>query len=90
MLFRSVDDAAQGVTLVTRGADLFESTHIHRVLQALLGLPTPDYHHHGLITDDAGKRLAKRHDALSLRTLRAHGHTADQVRTMARAAKMTA
>jgi len=84
-----VDDAAQGVTLVTRGADLFESTHIHRVLQALLGLPTPDYHHHKLLADDAGKRLAKRHDALSLRTLRAQGHTADQVRAMARAAKMT-
>jgi glutamyl-Q tRNA(Asp) synthetase len=85
-----VDDAAQGVTLVTRGADLFESTHIHRVLQALLGLPTPGYHHHRLMVDDAGKRLAKRHDALSLRTLRAQGHTADQVRAMARAAKMTA
>lgn len=83
-----VDDAAQGVTLVTRGADLFESTHIHRLLQALLDLPAPDYHHHGLITDDAGKRLAKRHAALSLRTLRAQGHTADQVRAMARAARM--
>ena len=85
-----VDDATQGVTLVTRGEDLFESTHIHRLLQALLRLPTPDYHHHRLIADETGKRLAKRHDALSLRTLRAAGLTAQEVRARATAAKMTA
>jgi len=83
-----VDDAAQGVTLVTRGEDLFESTHVHRLLQALLGLPTPAYHHHRLLTDEAGKRLAKRHDALSLRTLRGQGRTADEVRALAGADKM--
>ncbi len=70
-----VDDAAQGVTLVTRGADLFESSHIHRLLQALLELPVPQYHHHRLITDDQGIRLAKRHDALSIRSLREAGHS---------------
>lgn len=68
-----VDDAAQGVTLVTRGADLFEATHVHRLLQALLGLPEPQYHHHRLITDAQGQRLAKRSDALSLRALRERG-----------------
>ncbi|MCH8182210.1 MAG: tRNA glutamyl-Q(34) synthetase GluQRS, partial [Proteobacteria bacterium] len=51
----TVDDALQGVTLVTRGADLFEATHVQRLLQVLLGLPAPHYHHHRLITDDAGK-----------------------------------
>jgi glutamyl-Q tRNA(Asp) synthetase len=73
---------------VTRGADLFESTHIHRLLQALLGLPTPEYHHHRLIVDQTGKRLAKRHDALSLRSLRAQGRTPDQVRALVEADKM--
>lgn len=86
----AIDDAAQGVTLVTRGADLFEATHIHRLLQALLGLPTPGYHHHRLIVDETGKRLAKRHDALSLRTLRAQGMTPDQVRARIGADKMGA
>ena len=70
-----VDDAAQGVTLVTRGADLFEASHLHRLLQALLGLPAPDYHHHRLVTDETGKRLAKRHDSLTLRSLRDAGQS---------------
>ena len=52
-----VDDAFQGITLVTRGADLFHATHIHRLLQAVLDLPTPGYHHHRLITGPDGKRL---------------------------------
>lgn len=65
-----VDDAAQGVTLVTRGQDLFASTWIHVLLQRLLDLETPEYRHHRLIRDDAGKRLAKRDDARSLRELR--------------------
>ena len=68
-----VDDAKQGVNLVTRGEDLFEATHVHRLLQELLGLPVPQWHHHRLITDEQGKRLAKRDDAKSLRALRAEG-----------------
>ncbi|HET9512154.1 MAG TPA: tRNA glutamyl-Q(34) synthetase GluQRS [Sphingomonas sp.] len=69
----TVDDAAQGVTHVVRGVDLFESTHVHRLLQALLGLPTPDYRHHPLLTDGAGERLAKRNGAPTLAALRAGG-----------------
>ena len=69
----TVDDAAQGITDVVRGEDLFAATHVHRLLQALLGLPTPDYHHHKLITDAAGARLAKRHGAPTLADLRAAG-----------------
>lgn len=69
----TVDDALQGVTLVTRGVDLFAATHIHRLLQALLGLPTPRYRHHRLLTDAQGRRLAKRDKALTLRAMRAAG-----------------
>ncbi|HEY0114358.1 MAG TPA: tRNA glutamyl-Q(34) synthetase GluQRS [Allosphingosinicella sp.] len=69
----TLDDAAQGVTDVVRGEDLFASTHVHRLLQALLDLPTPIYHHHRLITDAAGRRLAKRHGAPALADLRAGG-----------------
>lgn len=69
-----VDDALQGVTLVTRGKDLFRVTDIHCVLQALLGLPTPDYHHHPLVVDVDGKRLAKRDRAVTIRALREAGH----------------
>ena len=69
----AVDDALQGVTLVTRGVDLFAATHIHRVLQALLGLPTPAYRHHPLLTDAAGRRLAKRDKALTVRAMREAG-----------------
>jgi len=76
-----VDDALQGITLVTRGEDLLEATHLHRLLQTLLGLPVPEWHHHGLITDETGKRLAKRDDARSLRSLRAAGWTPEQVRS---------
>ena len=65
-----VDDAMQGITDVTRGEDLLASTHVHRALQKLLGLPEPVYHHHRLIVDNSGKRLAKRDDALSVRALR--------------------
>ena len=77
-----VDDASQGVTLVTRGRDLFAATAIHVVLQRLLGLPAPRYHHHRLIRDDGGKRLAKRDDARALATCRAEGATPDAVRSM--------
>jgi len=69
----TLDDALQGVTLVTRGADLFASTHIHRLLQALLGLPTPTYRHHELLTDAGGRRLAKRDGAPTVRAMRAAG-----------------
>lgn len=75
-----VDDALQGVTLVTRGEDLLQATHLHRLLQALLGLPVPRWRHHRLITDDAGRRLAKRDDARSLRHLRETGWTPAMVR----------
>jgi glutamyl-Q tRNA(Asp) synthetase len=69
----TVDDALQGVTLVTRGEDLFHATHIHRLLQALLGLTPPRYYHHNLIADSTGLRLAKRNRAVTLRTLRQSG-----------------
>jgi glutamyl-Q tRNA(Asp) synthetase len=78
----TVDDAAQGVTLVTRGEDLFDSTHVHRVLQALLGLPVPQWHHHRLICDESGKRLAKRDAARSLASLRASGLNPAEVRQL--------
>lgn len=77
-----VDDARQGITEVVRGADLFEATFLHRVLQALLGLPVPDYHHHRLIRDEAGKRLAKRDDARALAHFRAEGATPQDIRRM--------
>jgi glutamyl-Q tRNA(Asp) synthetase len=70
-----VDDALQGVTDVIRGADLFEATHIQRLLQALLGLPTPTYRHHRLLLGPDGKRFAKRDRAETLRELRARGVT---------------
>ena len=68
-----VDDAAQGVTDIVRGDDLFDSTHIHRLLQALLGLPVPRWHHHPLTLDTDGKRLAKRDGAPSLSAMRVTG-----------------
>jgi glutamyl-Q tRNA(Asp) synthetase len=69
----TIDDAAQGITDVARGVDLFEATHVHRLLQALLGLPTPLYHHHPLLVGADGKRLAKRNGARPLSELRAEG-----------------
>ena len=75
----SVDDALQGVTLVTRGEDLFHATHVHRLLQALLGLATPRYYHHNLIANSTGLRLAKRNRAVTLRTLRQSGRRPDDV-----------
>lgn len=74
-----VDDALQGITHVTRGLDLLPATHLHRLLQALLGLPVPHYHHHRLITDEQGKRLAKRDQARSLQSLRESGWSPAQV-----------
>jgi glutamyl-Q tRNA(Asp) synthetase len=75
------DDALQGITTVVRGADLAFATPLHRVLQALLGLPAPEYRHHRLVVDAAGRRLAKRDEAATLRALRAAGVTATEVRS---------
>ncbi|MBL9072406.1 tRNA glutamyl-Q(34) synthetase GluQRS [Tabrizicola sp.] len=77
-----LDDAAQGVTHVVRGEDLFEATRIHVLLQHLFDLPTPIYHHHRLIRDEAGKRLAKRDDARAIAKYRAEGATAADIRRM--------
>jgi glutamyl-Q tRNA(Asp) synthetase len=77
------DDAVQGITLVTRAKDLLPATHLHRLLQALLGYPTPAYAHHELLTDAAGRRLSKRDGAPTLRDLRTQGFTPSQVRIMA-------
>ncbi|WP_210528319.1 tRNA glutamyl-Q(34) synthetase GluQRS [Rubellimicrobium arenae] len=76
----TVDDAAQGVTLVTRGEDLAEATPIHVLLQQLLGLPKPTYHHHRLIRDEHGRRLAKREDAKAIARYRAEGETPSDIR----------
>ncbi len=78
----TVDDALAGVTLVTRGRDLFAATHVHRLLQALLDLPTPAYHHHRLLLGESGERLAKRDRAATLRSLREAGRTPAEVRAM--------
>lgn len=78
-----VDDAQQEISHVIRGEDLFEATLIHVLLQRLLGLPTPVYHHHRLIRDEAGKRLAKRDDARSIARFRSEGATPAEVRLMA-------
>lgn len=75
----TVDDALQGVTLVTRGDDLLEATHVHRLLQELLGLPVPEWAHHRLITDAKGVRLAKRDEARSLRSLRDAGVSPEEI-----------
>lgn len=72
-LSSTLDDAVMAIDTVVRGADLFGATHIHRLLQALLDLPTPAYHHHRLVGDASGRRLAKRSDAASLAGLRAKG-----------------
>jgi glutamyl-Q tRNA(Asp) synthetase len=78
----AIDDALAGVTDVVRGQDLFWSTGIHRLLQALLGLPEPVYHHHRLILDAGGRKLSKSTQATSLRELRAGGATAAEIRGM--------
>jgi glutamyl-Q tRNA(Asp) synthetase len=77
-----VDDALQGVTDVVRGEDLFWATSVHRLLQALLGLPEPTYHHHRLVLDEEGRKLSKATQATSLRELRASGVSAVDVRRM--------
>lgn len=69
----TIDDAADGVTLVTRGTDLFAASHVHRLLQALLGLPVPRWHHHPLLLDETGQKLAKRRESPSLADRRRAG-----------------
>lgn len=78
----TVDDAAQGVTDVVRGEDLFYATGVHRLLQALLGLPEPRYHHHRLIRDGDGRKLSKSGKATGLRDLRADGLAAAKIRNV--------
>jgi glutamyl-Q tRNA(Asp) synthetase len=78
-----VDDAAQGVTDVVRGRDLFQATGVHRLLQALLGLSAPHYHHHRLMPDADGRKLSKSTRATGLRDLRAQGLTPSDIRRMA-------
>ncbi|WP_244505510.1 glutamate--tRNA ligase family protein [Methyloceanibacter stevinii] len=80
-----VDDAAQGVTHIIRGEDLLDATPIHRLLQALLDLPEPVWHHHALVRDENGKRLAKRDDARAIRAYRDSGMTPADVRDLCRA-----
>ena len=77
-----LDDAAQGITRVVRGQDLFDATRIHVLLQALLELPVPDYFHHDLIRDDAGKRLAKRDDTRAISKYRSDGASPEDIRAM--------
>ena len=75
-----LDDALQGITHVVRGQDLFWSTSVHRLLQALLALPVPTYVHHRLILDAEGRKLSKSTRATALRDLRARGVTPDEIR----------
>lgn len=75
-----VDDARQGVTHVTRGQDLYAATDIHRLLQVLMGLPEPVYHHHRLLTDEEGRKLSKSAEATDLASLRAQGLTPAEIR----------
>ena len=79
----TLDDHLQGVALVTRGVDLFHATHIHRLLQAILGLNVPTYLHHLLLTNAAGERLSKRDGAMALRAMRQAGRSAAEVRGLA-------
>jgi glutamyl-Q tRNA(Asp) synthetase len=81
------DDALQGITLVTRGEDLRTATHLHRLLQALMGWPAPLYAFHPLLTDASGRRLAKRDHAATLRELRAQGRSPADVRALASSAR---
>ena len=79
----TVDDALQGVNLIIRGCDLFESTHLHRLLQALLGYETPSYRHHPLLLNERGEKLSKRDGAVSIRELRGLGKKPEEIRRLA-------
>ena len=89
-LAATLDDAADGVTLVTRGMDLFAATHIHRLLQTLLGLPVPRWHHHPLLLDSHGEKLAKRRGAPSLADRRAAGEDGGALAQALRAGRIPA
>jgi glutamyl-Q tRNA(Asp) synthetase len=82
-LCATLDDHLQGITLVIRGEDLRPATHVHRLLQAVLGLATPRYRHHVLLTNEQGVRLSKRDGAMALRALREREISANAVRQMA-------
>jgi glutamyl-Q tRNA(Asp) synthetase len=77
-----IDDALQGVTQVVRGSDMFWSTSVHRLLQTLLGLPVPRYHHHRLVLDESNRKLSKSTQATALRELRTQGITPADIRRM--------
>jgi glutamyl-Q tRNA(Asp) synthetase len=85
-LAATLDDAADGITLVTRGMDLFPASHIHRLLQALLGLPEPVWHHHGLLVEADGRKLAKRRGSPSLGDRRRAGEDGAALAAALRAA----
>lgn len=89
-LAATLDDAADGITLVTRGADLFRASHIHRLLQALLGLPVPRWHHHGLLVEKDGRKLAKRRGSPALADLRRAGEDGPALANALRAARFPA
>ncbi len=77
-----IDDSMDNITLVTRAEDLENCTHLHRLLQELLGLSTPDYLHHKVLTDSAGRRLAKRNKSISIAELRRNGYPAEAILEM--------
>ena len=89
-LAATLDDAFQGITLVTRGRDLFQSTHVHRLLQALLGLPVPVWHHHPLLVEPGGRKLAKRRGSPALRDLRLAGEDGRALADCLRAGRLPA
>lgn len=89
-LAATLDDAADGITLVTRGADLFAASHVHRLLQALLGLPEPVWHHHGLLVETDGRKLAKRRGSPSLADRRRAGEGGRAIAAALRARRFPA
>ncbi|MEO5586597.1 MAG: tRNA glutamyl-Q(34) synthetase GluQRS [Novosphingobium sp.] len=89
-LAATLDDAADEITLVTRGADLFAATHVHRLLQALLGLPVPRWHHHGLLVEPDGRKLAKRRGSPSLADHRRRGEDGAALAAALRAGRFPA
>lgn len=89
-LAATLDDAADGITLVTRGMDLFPASHVHRLLQALLGLPVPVWHHHGLLVEADGKKLAKRRGSPSLGDRRRAGEEGRAIADALRAGRFPA
>jgi glutamyl-Q tRNA(Asp) synthetase len=86
----TIDDAVDGVTLVTRGMDLFPATHVHRLLQTLLGLPVPVWHHHPLLLDESGHKLAKRRGSPSLGGRRRAGEDGRELADSLRAGRLPA